>query len=193
MRKLLSGSLFVILLSGLTLAAPARGQAVDRWLHVRVEQADTEGEAGETVRVNLPLKMAEKLLPAIRADQLHQGRLRLRHAHVHGVDLRAVLEAVRELGDGEFLTVQSDDENVRVAKQGGYLLVSVDGQKEEAEKVDIKLPFTVVEALLSGEKDELNVLAAVRALSEHKDTVLVTVESKREMVRVWIDSVPEME
>jgi hypothetical protein len=193
MKKLLSGTLFVILLAGLALAVPAEGQAGERWLHVRVEQAGAEGEAGETVRVNLPLKVAEKILPAIHADKLQQGRVRLPHAHVHGVDLRAVLEAIRELGDGEFLTVQSDDENVRVAKQGGYLLISVDEQKGDAEKVDIKLPFSVVEALLSGEKDELNVLAAIQALSQHEDEVLVTVQSEREMVRVWIDSKSTME
>jgi hypothetical protein len=195
MRKLISGSLFLILLSGLALALPAAGlaapadaQTPDRWLHVRVEQAATEDQAAETVRVNLPLKVAEKILPAIHSDELNQGRLRLHHANIHGVDLRAVLEAIQEVGDGEFLTVQSDDTNVRVAKQGGYLLVGVDEQKGDGDKVDIKVPFTVVEALLSGEKDELNVLAAIQALSEHEDDVLVTVQSEHEMVRVWIDS-----
>jgi hypothetical protein len=193
MKKLLSSALFVILLSGLTLTVPADAQTSERWLHVRVEQAATEDQAAETVRVNLPLRVAEKILPAIHADKLQEGRIRLRHGHMHGVDLRAVLEAIQELGDGEFLTVQSDDANVRVAKQGGYLLVSVDEQTGDAEKVDVKLPFTVVEALLSGEKDELNVLAAIQALSEHQDDALVTVQSEREMVRVWIDSKSTME
>jgi len=34
----------------------------DRWLHVRVISSDAKGE---TVRVNVPLELAEKVLPAI--------------------------------------------------------------------------------------------------------------------------------
>src|SRR5260370_588134 len=37
----------------------------DRWLHVRVISSDAKGE---TVRVNVPLELAEKVLPAVRAD-----------------------------------------------------------------------------------------------------------------------------
>jgi len=47
----------------------------------------------------------------------------------------------------------------------------------------------VVEALLSAGKDELDVLAALRALSAHGgDTELVTVKSDEQTVRVWLDS-----
>lgn len=197
MRKLLPGSLSLFLIAGAALALPAASRAADpaspaggRWLHVRVEKA---GEDGESVRVNLPLKVAEKVLPAIRADELHEGRLRIHHARVHGVDLRALLEAVRELEDGEFLTVQSNEQNVRVAKKEGYLLVNVDESKGGAEKVNVKVPFPVVEALLSGEEDELNLLAAVQALSAQGDDVLLTVESDKELVRIWVDSRSSME
>lgn len=197
MRKVLPGSLFLLLIAGAALALPAPSRAADpaspageRWLHVRVEKA---GEDGESVRVNLPLKVAVKVLPAIRADELHRGRLRIHHARVHGVDLRALLQAVRELEDGEFLTVESDEQNVRVAKKEGYLLVSADESKGEAEKVNVKVPFPIVEALLSGEEDELNLLAAVEALSAHGDDVLVTVESEKEFVRIWVDSQSSME
>ncbi len=180
MRKLLPGTILLLLAATVALAAPA-----DLWLHVRVEKT---GEDGEIVRINLPLRVAEKVLPAIEAHELEGGKLRIHEAHIHGVDIRAVLEAVKTLEDGEFLTVESQKENVRVAKQGGYLLVMVDERKEKAEHVDVKIPLRVVEALLSGEEDELNILAAVQALSEHGDDVLVTVESENETVRIWVDS-----
>jgi hypothetical protein len=180
MRKLLPGTILLLLAATVALAAPA-----ERWLHVRVEKT---GEDGEIVRINLPLRVAEKVLPAIEAHELEGGKLRIHHARIHGVDIRAVLEAVKTMEDGEFLTVESQKENVRVAKQGGYLLVMVDDRGEKAERVDVKIPLRVVEALLSGEEDELNLLAAVQALSEHGDEVLVTVESENETVRVWVDS-----
>jgi hypothetical protein len=50
------------------------------------------------------------------------------------------------------------------------------------------VPFTVVDALLSGGKDELDLLAAVRTLGTIGDTVLVTVNDKDSKVRIWVDS-----
>jgi hypothetical protein len=197
MRRVVSSSLSLLLLVAAALALPTASRAAEpasptgqRWLHVRVEKT---GEDGESVRVNLPLKVAEKVLPAIRAGELRGGRLRIQHARLHDVDLRALLEAVRELEDGEFLIVQSDEQNVRVAKKEGHLLVNVDEGKGNAEKVNVKVPVPVVEALLSGEEDELNLLAAVQALREHGNNVLVTVESEKELVRIWVDSQSAME
>jgi len=41
---------------------------------VRVISSDAKGE---TVRVNVPLELAEKVLPAINHDRLHGGRSKL--------------------------------------------------------------------------------------------------------------------
>ncbi len=173
------------------LAAPVSAQAqTEKWLHIRVN----EGEDGETVRVNLPLALAEAILPSIKVKHFEGGKVRLEEhmrAHIEDVDIRAILEAVKSAQDGEFVTVQSKKDNVRVAKKAGYLLVEVremDKDGEEHEKVDVKMPMTVVEALLSGGKDELDILAAIRALAQHGDTELVTVQDKKTTVRVWVDS-----
>jgi hypothetical protein len=179
MRRLLIVGLMTIAMTPVLLAQPPK-----RWLHVRVESKDAKGE---TVRVNVPLSLAEKVLPAIHSKDLQGGKVKF-NAHHEDIDIRAVLEAVRAAGDNEFVTVESAKENVRVAKAGGYLLVKVQESEGKGEKVDIKVPFTVVEALLSGEQDELDVLAAVRALSAHGDTELVTVTDESETVRIWVDS-----
>jgi hypothetical protein len=178
----------------------------DRWLHVRV--IDTNHK-GETVRVNVPLEMAEKVLPAINKDRLHSGKIQINHSEMEGVDLKALLEAVRSSKDGEYVTVQSNDNDVRVAKQAGYMVVhvtekgfkssksdksdkSADKSEEksyERSRVDVKIPMKVVEALLSAGKDELDLVAALRALSAHGgDTELVSVKSDDSTVRVWLDS-----
>jgi len=105
------------------------------------------------------------------------------------------------------VTVQSNENNVRVSKSNGVLYITVadkehmkkptakeDVAKDEKPsapvetKVEIKVPMKVVEALLSAGKDELDVLAALRALSAHGDTELVTVKDAESEVRVWIDS-----
>lgn len=174
-------------------------QPADRWLHVSVISKEANGE---TVRVNVPLELVEKVLPAISKDKLQAGKVKVRECEVNGVDIRAILDAVKSTKDGEFVTVQSHKENVRVAKEAGYLVVKVREMKEPRntgkpdekpaapfeERVDVRVPMSVVEALLSGAKDELDLVAAVRALSAHGDTILVTVEDRQNTVKVWIDS-----
>ncbi|HLW78373.1 MAG TPA: hypothetical protein VKU44_02140 [Terriglobia bacterium] len=159
-------------------------RAEDRWLHIKVD--DTAGD-NERVRVNVPLSLAEKVLPCIHADNLDHGRVKINGADVNGVDLRELLAAVRATQDSEFVTIQDRHDNVRVAKAGGNLLIKV---REDHDKstVDVKVPFTVVEALLSAGNDELDVGAAIRALSAHGDTELVTVNDKTQTVRIWVDS-----
>ncbi len=85
----------------------------DRWLHVRVVSSDNKGE---TVRVNIPLELAEKVLPAINKDRLHGGKVTINHNEMDGVDCRALLAALKDTKDGEFVTVQAHDADVQVAK-----------------------------------------------------------------------------
>lgn len=185
MKKLVP-VLVVVSFLVLSLAAladqPTAGQ---RWLHVRVENT---GEDGESVRVNVPLSVALKVLPAIKSRELRDGRLRIEEARINGVDIRSVLEAVRALEDGEFVTIQSKDSTVRVAKEAGHLIVRIDERTGSEDKVNVKIPFRIVDALLSGESDELNLQAAVQALSDSADDFVVSVVSKLESVRVWVDS-----
>lgn len=174
-------------------------QSADRWLHMSVNSKDADGE---TVRVNVPLSLVEKVLPAISKDKLQAGKIKVREFEMNGVDIRAVLDAVKNTKDGEFVTVESRKEHVRVAKENGYLVVKVretraprKSEKSDdkpaapvEERVDVRVPMTVVEALLSGAKDELDLVAAIRALSAHGDSILVTVEDRRNTVKVWVDS-----
>ncbi len=184
--QVLRGALLGALVLGLAASLAAQAAQSERWLHVRVES--TEGK-GELVRVNMPLSLAEKLLPAVRNERLRNGRITIDDSRMNGVDPRAVLEAVRATRDGEFITVQSNDNEVKVVKKEGYLYVYAREKKESKDsRVEIKLPMTVVDALLSSGGNELDVLAALRALSQHGDTELVTVKDNKQTVRVWLDS-----
>jgi hypothetical protein len=164
----------------------------DQWIHVRVESRDS---GGETVRVNVPVEMAAKVLPAINKDKLHDGKVRIDSGNLNDVDLRTILDAVRSSRDGEYVTVQGHDNNVRVAKSAGILYIHVTdkqgtkkGGKDKESKVEIKVPMKVVDALFSAGKDELDLVAALRALSSHGDTELVSVKDEENTVRIWVDS-----
>jgi hypothetical protein len=187
MKRILLATVGVLL--GATMAM---AQAQERWFHVRVDSSEAKGEI---VRVNLPMSVAEAVLPAVHARGLNEGKIKIKGHHAEDVDLRAILEAVSKSPDNEFVTVQSKEQNVRVAKSGEYLLIKVLDNKHlkdkgKSEQVDVKVPMSVVKALLTdvNEKDELNVLAALKALKSFGDLDLVTVKDGEETVRVWIDS-----
>jgi hypothetical protein len=173
-------------------AAPAKpsesttSAKVDRWLHVRV--INTDGR-GETVRVNVPLELAEKVLPAVNHDRLHDGKVKIDSARMDDVDLKTILAAIRTAKDGEYVTVQGNENDVRVAKESNHLIIHVvDKSNSKKCQVEIKVPMKVIDALLSAGKDELDLVAALHALSAQGDTELVSVKDSENTVKVWLDS-----
>jgi hypothetical protein len=182
--------LLVFMFAFAALAMPA-----DRWIHVRVTES---GPDGDRVRINIPLSLAEAVLPTIKAEKFCDGKVKVAGHALDQVDLRAILEAVRMAQDNQYVTVESKHENVEVAKAGEFLLIKVHEDREGAGKsaatqrtgstVDIKIPFKVAHALLSGSSDELDVLAAIRALGEYPNLELVTVNDESDSVRIWVDT-----
>lgn len=187
MRKRLQGvSVFCLLAVGtMAAAATATAAGTQRYLHVKVE----DGDKGESVNVNVPLSMAEKILPTINNHDLHQGRVSIHDAQMGDVDIRAVLDAVRSAEDNEFVTVKDRDEDIRVAKSNGNIIVHIKDSRKKDEKVDVTVPIKVIDALFATAKDdELDIASALRALSDAGDILLVTVEDASQRVRVWVDS-----
>lgn len=189
MKRHFGITLALALAAGMILPQVARAQesrqSGEMWLHVRVEKS---GEDGESVRVNVPLSLAAAVIPAIDAHQFNRGKIRIGR-HTNDIDLRALLAAVQDAADGEFVTIDKKNETIRVTKSGGFLLVKTEETGEESSvQVNVKVPLVVVEAMLSAGEDEIDLAAAIKALREFGDIDLVEVRDGDETVRVWIDS-----
>jgi hypothetical protein len=180
MKKLVA--VFILVL-GVSCSVWAQGPT--RWVHVKVVE---RGNDAETVRINLPLSLAEKVLASGQMGKLKEGKLQIRQANVKGLDFRQLLEAVRTAPDNEFVTVESAKENVRVAKAGGCLLVKVRSGADKGEAVDIKVPFTMIDAMLSSPDGELDLAAGIRVLSAYDNLELVSVNDHSSTVRIWTDT-----
>jgi hypothetical protein len=167
------------------MAASAMAAPPERYLHVKVEDA----KQGESVNVNLPLSVAEKILPTVSKGNLHDGHVTIGHADMNGIDIKALLEAIRTTPDNEFVTVTQKDQDVRVAKSNGNFIIHVRSHEKDKENVDVTIPMKVVDALFSTAKDnELDVLAALHALSDAGDALLITMQDDAQHVRIWVDS-----
>jgi hypothetical protein len=172
-------ALAVLSMGTIALAAPP-----ERYLHVRVDSP----RSGEKVRVNIPLSLAEKIIPAINQGPLQDGKVRINNRNTGGVNLQALINAVKDAPDGEYITVQDPNEDVHVAKMNGKMVVHVTDRGGDKEKVDVTIPWAVAQALSSTSGNQIDVLAAIHALEQAGDTTLVTVAGTDETVRVWIDS-----
>lgn len=180
---------FLIMGPGLLLAASlAMGAPAERWIHVHVEEG---GDDGELVRINVPLSLVANILPHIEVDPLKNGRIDLDEIvndELDGeIDIRAILEEIRKVEDADFVTVEGPDENVRVSKSNGFLWVHVEDPDGE-ETVTVKLPLTVVDAMLIPGSNGLDLAAGIAALGDSADGDLVVVEGRNERVRIWIDA-----
>ena len=178
----------VVGLLAFAVSVAAQDAGPQPWLHVQVTG---ENDGAENVAVNLPLAAAEPLLALVPHRILSDGQLSLggRDVPVNVGAMRDLWRALTQVGDTEFVTVEGENETVRVARTGDQITVQVQERDEDgSETVDVQLPILVVDALLSGDGDTLNVGAAVERLGELRGDIVRVREEERQ-VRIWIDEV----
>jgi hypothetical protein len=168
----------------MVLAAAAAEARTDLWLHIKVR----EGEDGSRVSINLPLSVVEAAAPLIPDEARVAGKLRVGAQELSVADLRRIWNEARRQPDGTFITVDEASGSVKVARRGGALLIrAVDRASRHDDRVEVRIPAAVVDALLSGSGDNLNLAAAVEALARTGEGELVTVNGENETVHLWVD------
>ncbi|HEX7184814.1 MAG TPA: hypothetical protein VF756_23510 [Thermoanaerobaculia bacterium] len=175
-----------LLAAGLTVARASAAKD-NLWIHIHVQ----DGKDGK-VSINLPLSMLEKSSAFIPGEARSSGRIRFDDEDITVAELREVWKELQRQPDATYITVDEVDSKVRVAKVGSYLHVRARDMKHgRNENVEMKIPVSVVSALLSGTGDELDVAAAVREIARQGEGELVTVTGDNETVRIWVDSSSE--
>jgi hypothetical protein len=182
-KKKLTVSLAAALLlsAGAVQAQEAAPDGTARWVHVRIEEADSTKAS-----INLPVSMVDAALQSRGENGFDAGDLELGPGGDLGVDdLRRMWREARGAGDADFVDVRDGDEHVRVYKRDGRLHVKVD--EDGTEKVRIDLPASVVDALLGGEGQRLDFQAAARALGDAGQQEVVRIDDGASRVRIWVD------
>jgi hypothetical protein len=178
-------SVGAVLAMGLVAGLPgiADAQAATPWLHVRVEEPGRQSK----VHVNLPLTVVAAVLKAAPEKIASQGRIHFGPSGktVSVAEMRRIWTELRTAGDMELVSVEEKDETVKVARRGEIVEVHVQktGKKDA---VRVEVPVAVVDALLSGEGDTLQIEAAVAELQKRRGEI-VNVQDDDSTVRIWID------
>ena len=159
-------------------------QAQTPWIHVEVDENDADASH---VKVNLPLSVVQIALSAAPEKIVDDGRIRMHHIdeNLDVEELRRMWNELRSAPDSELVTVQKKDETVSIRRQGEEILIEVD-DREDGGRVHVRVPVTVIDALFSGEGQELNLKEAISELKSLRGDI-VRVDDGETKVRIWID------
>jgi len=176
---MLTKTLAIVLSASFALAGSARAA---EWIHVAIDKP------GETqVKLQLPMTLAGTAL-AMLGDQakIESGSIRVGNQDMDVARLRETWKAVRAAGDAQFVSIADQNADVKLSTKSGSLLVDV---KEHAggSTVHVILPNDVVDALLSGEDNQLAIDAALTRLATSPKGDVVRVENGEERVHVWLE------
>jgi len=171
-----------VLAALVTLPAVAAGaETATPWIHVRVEEAQKDSR----VHVNLPLTVVEAVLEATPEIIESHGKVHIGHDHGMKIeDVRKVWKELASVGDAELVTVEDEDETVKVWRKGDQVHVLV--EKAGKEEVRVEVPVSLVDAALSGEGETIDLKAALSELWKKRGDI-VQVTDGDSVVRVWID------
>ena len=166
--------------------APAPCRAAENktaWIHVRVEEPGKDSK----VSVNVPLPVAEAALALAPENVARSGHIHLgpRCRDLSLADLRRAWKELRDAGDAEIVSVEDKDETVKIGRTGDKVRIRVD-ESNKKETVNIEVPTAAVDALLSGDGEELNLRAALEQIKHIRGDV-VRVDNADSKVRIWID------
>lgn len=182
-RKYLPVALLVLGMGALQARAAHAAGTDDLWIHIRVLDAK-DGR----VSINLPISVVERMGNVMPSGSKGDSKLRFDDEDITVSELREIWTELRKRPDATFIDVEETDSKVRVGKVAGDLVVRAHERAGgRNEQVEMKIPGTVVDALLSSPGEQLNVGAALKALARAGEGEIVTVTGDGETVRIWID------
>ncbi len=173
--------------SATTIGRPATQQESEPWIHVVVS---SDSDSGTNMNLNLPLAAVTAMLALAPETIVQDGQLQLGGSTELPVTaIRDMWQELRAAGDVEFVTIQHEGQDVRIAREGDTILVNVSDIDGDDEAVRVEIPVPVVDALLSGDGDTLNIRAALEELSTLRGDLVRVIESDSN-IRIWIDESP---
>ena len=171
--------------SAATIGRPATQQEPEPWVHV-----DVTSDGGTNMNLDLPLAAVTAMLALAPETIVQNGEFQFGSSYqVPVAAIREMWRELRDVGDVEFVTIQYEGQDVRIARAGEVILVNVSDSDGDNDSVRVEIPVPVVDALLSGDGDTLNIGAAIEELSMLRGELVRVIESDNN-IRIWIDESP---
>lgn len=180
MKRLLTGVMTSMAFAALAFPAAALAEERKGTRHIHVDVKD----GNDTVAVTVPFSLAKIALAMSGTSTME---LELGDA----VELEQIRSAWAELkkdgNRGELVSIEDGDESVRISTTKDQVLVEVKDRATGAMKVMIHMPDAVIDALLGGKGEAIDLAGALASLADGYKGSLITVNDGDEHVRIWVD------
>lgn len=179
-RKLTTMTAGTILLATSVCLAGGTAQPT-RWLNVKVNAAEKHAN----ISIRVPMSLVTTFLDAVKTDEFQGGKIRIDTEDVE-IDWPKLLQAIKDAPDGQFVTVESDEADVKVEKSAGMLHIHVQ-EKAGDREIRVMVPTALLDAVSIDDQDRLDIKKLLANLDSSITGDLVRVEAPDASVRVWID------
>lgn len=174
----------MMLLATLQATIAASALASNLWLHVRVERADDP----KRVTVNLPLSALERAAPLFPKGALGQSRIELEGTTLRFRDFSAIVRSL-EKHPMAWVRIDRGDGPVLFSRRGDQIHLSIEREENwAASRGEMRMPLAIAQALVSGNRGEFNIPAAIEYLAANGGEILL-VDRDDARVRFWVDAI----
>ncbi len=160
-------------------AGPVMAHAEEEtvWLRIEVRSDDQP-----QVKIRVPISLIEVMVDSVDKREF----LRHLEAGHHSLDISRIWHEVRHMDLEEFVTVESEDESLRVWKDREFLRVDASGSRAHG-TVAVKIPLDLLDYLFDAEGSEFSFQEMIERIRDHLPLVMVEVESDEESVKIWLE------
>jgi hypothetical protein len=158
-------------------------QQIQPWLHIQIE--DQEDENSE---INLPIALLEVMLSMRPEQVVSDGQIKIGKEHSISIRLlREMWQKTLNANNAETITSQEINRVVTITKSNELIEIWIE---ETDGTVQASFPTVLINALLSGESENLAIAPAIAALKNLRGDIINIRENNRK-IRVWIDEVAQ--
>ena len=150
---------------------------------MRVQVFDQGGEHAK-VKVNLPISLIEVVIDSIDKREFLSE---IQEGHP-SLDIQKLWRQIRKMEGGDFVTIESDKENVRVWKDKEFFRINVKEEGFDEPNIEIKLPLSVMDYVFDSSSDKgFSFQEMIEQLRGHLPLTLVQVKHGEESVKIWLE------
>lgn len=150
------------------------------WMRVEITK---EGNENPAVKVNLPLSLIEVVVDSIDKREF-MAQIEKEHPKLN---IPKLWRSIRRMDGEDFLTVETENEHIRVWKDQDLFRISVREEKADQANIQVKIPLAIMDYLFESRDGSFSFQDLVGELRGHLPLTLVTVDKDDERIRIWLE------
>ncbi|HKY31893.1 MAG TPA: hypothetical protein VJV23_05095 [Candidatus Polarisedimenticolia bacterium] len=186
-RKAALGGLALALSLPLSAAsAPSLADDISDIVWMRIEVTES-GRENAKVKINLPLSLIEVVV-----DSIDSRDFMAEIESKHSLDIPKLWREIRRMEVDEFLTIETDGEDVKVWKDRDDFRINIRSDRirsgEDGDsQVQVTIPLEIMDYVFEGRRKDFRFQEMVDRLRGRLPVTLVRVDGDREQVRIWLE------